>query len=91
MEELIPIVLFGCIATVLILRPITRPLGSYLQSLADRNRGPAPASVPAAHEPALERIADLLDNISTRMDLLEDRVEFVERLSDRKVERKLTG
>ncbi|MGH7481355.1 MAG: hypothetical protein ACRELV_04320 [Longimicrobiales bacterium] len=76
MPELIPIVLFVCTAGVLILRPITRPLGRYLDSLA-RARTPDPTPPP---EPQVQRMTELLEHVAGRLDLVEDRVHFMERL-----------
>lgn len=77
MEELIPIALFLCVAGVLILRPITRPLGRYLDSLARERRAPDPTPNP---DRQLRRMTDLLEHVAGRIDLIEDRVQFMERL-----------
>lgn len=88
MESLIPIVLFLSIAGVLILRPLTRPLGRYLDSLA-RDRAPGKGAASLAPRD-LERMTDLLDRLNTRIDLLEDRMQFVERLADGPGHKRLT-
>ena len=77
MEELIPIVLFSCIAAVLILRPITKKLGLLLEAFARERMSPAPARADADQ---IARLADSLERINARLDLMEDRVGFVERL-----------
>jgi hypothetical protein len=90
MEEFIPIVLFMCIAGVLILRPVTKRLGLLLEALAkERMVGPSPAR--ALDEAQLERITHALDRLNNRLDLVDDRVAFMERLVEDRPRRRLTG
>lgn len=74
MEELIPIVMFMCLAAVLILRPLTKRLGLLLEQMA-RERG-----TPRTDDSELARIRILLEHVSKRMELMEERVDFTERL-----------
>ncbi|MGH7475418.1 MAG: hypothetical protein ACRELD_03950 [Longimicrobiales bacterium] len=87
MPELIPITLFLSVALVAILRPISRPLGRLLESMASE-RQPRRTHSNAADDVHLARIADLLEQISTRVDLMEDRMQFVERLVESKDSRR---
>jgi hypothetical protein len=84
MENMIPIVLFICVAAVLVLRPITRPLGRLLEAMAKDHRVGAPprAGATPLDERTLERVTDLLDRLNTRLDMVEERMQFVERLMD---------
>ncbi|MBW3554953.1 MAG: hypothetical protein KY466_15715 [Gemmatimonadetes bacterium] len=93
MEEFIPMFLFMCIAGVLILRPVTKKLGLLIEALAkERMAGVAPRSTPAALEDAqVERIASALDRLNSRIDLLDDRMGFVERLVESRPRQRLTG
>lgn len=85
MEEFIPIAMIFSIAAVLILRPVTKRLGLLLEALARERHGvAAPAARGAVDERYLARMTQLLEQLNTRMELIEDRVDFVERLSDGK-------
>jgi hypothetical protein len=77
MEELVPIFLFMCIAAVMIFRPMTKRLGSLLEEMARDRR-----AMRAPENGQMERVVGLLEQLNTRLDLLEDRMEFMERLSD---------
>jgi hypothetical protein len=73
-EALIPISLFMCIAAVMILRPITRKLGGLIEAVTiDRTQA-------RTQDNAGERTIALLEHINRRMDLMEERVDFTERL-----------
>jgi hypothetical protein len=74
MEELIPIVLFVCVAAVAILRPITTRFGALLEAMA-RQR-----TVEPANDAELERLRLVLDHTARRLDLIEERLDFTERL-----------
>ncbi|HSJ14759.1 MAG TPA: hypothetical protein VK939_10090 [Longimicrobiales bacterium] len=78
MEELIPMTMFVCIAMVMILRPISKRIGALLEVMT-RERLQPPAA-PAVPDPQLARIASLLENVGRRMDLMEERLDFTERL-----------
>lgn len=92
MEELVPIAFFFSIAAVMILRPITRRLGLLLEAFARERQGPlSGAGSPAARameDRHMARMTSLLEQLDTRLELLEDRMEFVERLSDGSAERR---
>lgn len=77
MEELVPIFLFMCIAAVMIFRPMTKRLGALLEEMARDRR-----AMRAPENGQMDRVVGLLEQLNTRLDLLEDRMEFMERLSD---------
>jgi hypothetical protein len=79
MEALIPIVMFLCIAGVAILRPITKPLGRLMDAMAQERLA---ARTGHSGDARMERVATLLEVLNDRLDLLDERVQFVERLSD---------
>lgn len=92
MEELVPIAFFFSIAAVMILRPITKRLGLLLEAVARERQG-AVSGAGAAGGRAVEdrhmaRMTSLLEQLNTRLELLEDRMDFVERLSDGTAERR---
>ncbi len=72
-----PMVVFttGIVTTgaVLILRPIAKRLGDLLEALTEARRRPLAA-------PELTQIRELLTNIDSRLNLLEERQEFAEAL-----------
>lgn len=93
MEELIPIFMFMCIAGVLILRPVTKKLGLLIEAMA-RERMPVASprhSVAAMDDAQVERIATALDRLNSRIDLMDDRMAFVERLVESRPRQRLTG
>ncbi|NJD11210.1 MAG: hypothetical protein FIB01_12515 [Gemmatimonadetes bacterium] len=78
MEELIPITMFMCIAAVMILRPITKRMGALLEAMTrERLQTPAPGSV---SEQQLNRVTALLEQIARRQEIMEERLDFTERL-----------
>jgi hypothetical protein len=89
MEELIPIVLFMSTAGVLILRPVSKKLGLLLEALAKERLASAHAR--PLDDAQVERIAQTLDRLNSRMDLLDDRVAFMERLIEDRPRHRLTG
>lgn len=93
MEELIPIFLFACIAVVLILRPVTKKLGLLIEALAKERMAHAGSrGMPAGLDEAqVERITSALERLNSRIDLIDDRMVFVERLVERRPARRLTG
>lgn len=76
MEELIPITMFMCIAAVAILRPLTKKLGGLLDAVRDEK---AAALRPSA-DPDIARMRVLMEHVAKRMDLMEERLDFTERL-----------
>ena len=75
MEILIPIFLFMSVAAVLILRPLTKRLGLVLEMMS-RDRQP----VRGADDTDVARLRVHLDHVSKRLELMEERVDFTERL-----------
>lgn len=74
MEELIPIFFFLSVAAVMILRPLTKRLGMVLEMMA-RDR-----QTVRTDDTELARIRVLLEHLGKRMELMEERVDFTERL-----------
>ncbi len=91
MEEMIPIVMFLCIAGVMIFRPMTKRLGLLLEALAKERTSVAQPAPQRLDEAQMERIATALDRLNTRMDLMDDRIGFVERLVENRPRQRLTG
>ena len=77
MEELIPITLFLTVGAVAILRPLTSRLGKLLEVMA-RERTPALRN--PAEDADSQRLRALLEHVSRRLDLMEERLDFTERL-----------
>jgi hypothetical protein len=90
-EELIPIFLFFVVGGVMVLRPVTKKLGLLIEALAKERLARAPAA--GIDEAQLARITVALERLNTRMDLIDDRIGFMERLvEDRPRSRqRLTG
>lgn len=90
MEALIPIVFFLCVAGVLILRPVSKKLGLLLEAMARERMGVTdrPATLDATQ---VQRITLTLDRLNSRLDLVDDRVSFVERLVEERPRQRLTG
>jgi hypothetical protein len=76
MEELIPITMFMCIAAVAILRPLTKRLGGLLEVMT-RERQAVRSST---DDPDMARLRVLMEHVARRMDLVEERLDFTERL-----------
>lgn len=74
MEALIPMTMFMCIAAVMILRPITKKLGGLLEAVT-RERAQV-----HVRDTTGERTIALLEHMSRRLDLMEERLDFTERL-----------
>ncbi len=77
MEEMIPISLFMCSAAVMILRPGTKQLGKFLEVLTQQRLQPV-IQRETDHESA--RITVLLEHMVRKMDAMEERLDFTERL-----------
>lgn len=74
MEALIPITMFLSIAAVMILRPVTKRLGLLLEAIArDRDTSRQTGIADA-------RILNLLEQMNRRVEMMEERLEFTERL-----------
>lgn len=74
MEELIPITMFLCIAAVAILRPISTKLGGLLEAMT-RER-----TASRSDDAELARVRVVVEHVAKRMDLMEERLDFTERL-----------
>jgi hypothetical protein len=76
MEVFIPITLFISVAAVAILRPISTKLGGLLEAMR-HERTP---SGNAADDPDVARMRILMEHLVKRIDLMEERMDFTERL-----------
>ncbi len=90
MEELIPIFLFIVIGGVMILRPVTKKLGLLIEALA-KERMARTAPDPTLDQAQLVRITGALEQLNTRMDHIDDRIGFMERLLEDRPRSRLTG
>jgi hypothetical protein len=73
-EFLVPITLFMCIAGVLVLRPITKKLGALIEATA-REKGQT-----RTDDTANVRVMLLMEQMARRLELIEERLDFTERL-----------
>lgn len=90
MDEFIPIFFFMCVAGVLILRPVTKRLGLLIEAFArERMTRSGPGS--ELEEVQVARITAALDRLNSRMDLIDDRIGFMERLVEDRSRQRLTG
>lgn len=90
MEELIPIFMFVVIGGVLILRPVTKKLGLLIEALA-RERMVRANPEPGLDQAQMVRITAALEQLNTRMDHIDDRIGFMERLLEDRPRSRLTG
>lgn len=72
---IVAITLFLSIAAVLIFRPLTRKTGLVLETVARQNAA-------ARRDDGQDRVVAALQQLNGRLDLLEDRLDFVEKLSE---------
>lgn len=77
MEALIPISFFFSIAAVLILRPISRKLGLLLEAMSRERAGIR------ADDGTAARTLALMEQMNRRLELMEERLDFTERLVER--------
>ena len=70
---------FVTAGAVLILRPIAKRLGSYLEVLAEERIG-RPTVEPVQQNPDSARVAAALESIEHRLAKIEEQQEFTERL-----------
>lgn len=91
MEELIPIFLFICIAGVLILRPVTKRLGLLIEALAKERMVATQPRTTALDEAHVARITASLELLNSRIDRVDDRIGFMERLLESRPGQRLTG
>jgi len=89
-EELIPIIMFMVIGGVMILRPMTKKLGLLIEAMAKERMARAPLQHDM-NDVQLERITIALDRLNTRMDNIDDRIGFMERLVEERPRSRLTG
>jgi hypothetical protein len=73
-EALVPISLFLSMAAVLILRPITRRIGGLLEVMT---RDRAAARMDDGNQ---ARMLALMEQMSRRIDMMDERLDFTERL-----------
>jgi hypothetical protein len=73
-EVFIPITLFFCVAAVMILRPITKKLGGLLEVMTVQR-----TQVRQEDQTSL-RVAMMLEQVGKRLDSIEERLDFTERL-----------
>jgi len=76
MEVFIPITFFMCVTAVLLLRPISKRLGGLLEVMTQQ-RLPQRAAV---DDQVSARTLALLDQVARRLDVIEERLDFTERL-----------
>lgn len=79
---IVAIVMFLTIGGVLVLRPIAKHLGAYLEALTRQQLDPG-------RREDLGQIRDTLDNIGQRLSLLEERQDFAERLLESRERKEL--
>lgn len=77
MDELAPMLvtmtLILTVGGVMLLRPLATRLGDLLELMVKQRRG-------ELDDPALERVERLVESVSTRLDLVEERLDFADRL-----------
>jgi hypothetical protein len=76
-EELIPIALFVSVAAVAILRPLTTRVGKLLEAMARERTAALRAP---ADDPDSARLRTVIEHMGRRLDLMEERLDFTERL-----------
>lgn len=90
MEELIPIFMFIVIGGVLIMRPVTKKLGLLIEALAKERMARTPAAQ-SLDEAQILRITTALERLNSRIDNIDDRIVFMERLIEERPRSRLTG
>ena len=70
---IVMVTLILTVGGVLILRPLSKRLGSYLEAATRQRLNPSP-------DPEMGRIRDLLGSIDTRLNQIEERQDFAEAL-----------
>ena len=76
------IVLFLTIGGVLVLRPIAKHLGAYLEALTRQHLESGPRE-------DVSQLRDILDTMNQRLTLMEERQDFTERLLEERSRREL--
>lgn len=87
MDEIAPMLvamtLILTVGGVALLRPLARRLGDLLELMVKQRRG-------ELDHPAIERTEQLLESLSSRLSLVEERLDFTDRLlQDRGQDRRL--
>jgi hypothetical protein len=91
MEFLVPIVMFMCIASVLIFRPLTKRLGDLIDvSIQEKKMGRQPPLQPHfdPSQPHATQLQTLMNNLERRLDLFEQRLDFTESILENQEQRK---
>jgi hypothetical protein len=73
-EALIPITFFMSVAAVLILRPVTKKIGGLIEVMTRDRAGLR------ADDAQTTRVIALMEQMSRRMEMMEERLDFTERL-----------
>jgi hypothetical protein len=76
------IVMFLTIGGVLVLRPIAKHLGAYLEALTRQHLEGGPRE-------DVSQLRDILDTMNQRLTLMEERQDFTERLLEERSRREL--
>lgn len=84
MEELIPIVLFGCAAAVAIFRPLTKRLGDVIELHYRTRTGTVEPPQSAVAGQDAQEIKQMISGLDRRMDMFEQRLDFTESLIESK-------
>jgi hypothetical protein len=79
-QFLVPISMFMCIAAVMILRPLTKQLGAFLEAVTKERTQPSRAPQLASQDTDTARLLALMEHAVKRLDSMEDRLDFTERL-----------
>ena len=77
-------VFFLTVGGVLVLRPISKHLGAYLEVLTRQHLEPG-------RQEDLHQLRELVETISQRLHLLEERQDFSERLLEERTRKELPG
>ena len=78
----VAIVMFLTIGGVLVLRPIAKHLGAYLEALTRQHLEGGPRE-------DVSQLRDILDTMNQRLTLMEERQDFTERLLEERSRREL--
>ena len=84
MPMVVSVVLFLTIGGVLVLRPISKHLGAYLEALTRQQMEPG-------QQRELTQMRELMETMSQRLMLLEERQDFAERLLESRDKKELPG
>jgi len=71
-------VFLASVVGVILLRPISKHLGRYLEAKAEEGR-----ALPGRSKEDLDRIFTLLEGVGDRLERLEEKQEFTDRLLDK--------